>query len=89
MHYLKIIKSTWKEFENVQKQFLTKFLQVKKQTPFTLLEVGSLSTEIMAMERVGEDMPKVLKTPSHQLSTIAWETNKKIQKTHKTKFMFR
>ena len=91
MHYLKIIKSTWKEFENVQKQFLTKFLQVKKQTPYTLLllETRSLPIEVMAMERVGEDMPKVLKTPSHQLSTIAWETNKKIQKTHKTKFMFR
>ena len=28
-----IPKSTWKEFENVQKHFLTKFLQVKKQTP--------------------------------------------------------
>ena len=28
-----IPKFTWKEFENVQKHFLTKFLQVKKQTP--------------------------------------------------------
>ena len=32
-----IPKSMWKEFENVQKQFLTKFLQVKKQKPYTLL----------------------------------------------------
>ena len=30
-----IPKSTWKEFENIQKHFLTKFLQVKKQTPYT------------------------------------------------------
>ena len=28
-----IPKSTWKESENVQKHFLTKFRQVKKQTP--------------------------------------------------------
>ena len=32
-----IPKSTWKAFENVQKHFLTKFLQVKKQTPYTSL----------------------------------------------------
>ena len=42
-----IPKSTWKEFENVQKHFLTKFLQAKKQTPYTLLfETGSLPIEI-------------------------------------------
>ena len=45
-----IPKSTWKEFENVQKPFLTKFLQVKKQTPYTLLEMGSLPIEITAMK---------------------------------------
>ena len=63
-----IPKSTWKEFENVQKHFLTKFLQVKKQTPYTLLllETGSLPIEIMAMERVVEYMLKVQKSPSHQ-----------------------
>ena len=40
-----IPKSMWKAFENVQKHFLTKFLQAKKQTPYTLLllETGSLS----------------------------------------------
>ena len=32
-----IPKSTWKKFENVQKHFLTKFLKVKKQTPYTIL----------------------------------------------------
>ena len=31
-----IPKSTWKEFENVQKYFITKFLQLKKQTLYTL-----------------------------------------------------
>ena len=43
-----IPKSTWKEFENAQKHFLTKFLQVKKETPYTLLllETGSLPIEI-------------------------------------------
>ena len=52
-----IPKSTWKEFENVQKHFLTKFLQVKKQTPYTLLlKTGSHLIEIMAMERVVEYM---------------------------------
>ena len=50
-------KSTWKEFENVQKYFLTKFLQVKKQMSYTLLlEMGLLPIEIMAMERVVEYM---------------------------------
>ena len=40
--------SRWKEFENVQKHFLTMFLQVKKQTPYTLLlEKESLPIEIM------------------------------------------
>ena len=29
--------SSWKEFENIQKHFLKNFLQVKKQTPYTLL----------------------------------------------------
>ena len=61
-----IPKYTWKEFENVQKHFLTKFLQVKKQTPYTLLlETGLLPIEIMAMERVVEYMVKVQKSPSH------------------------
>ena len=66
-----IPKSTWKEFENVQKHFLTKFLQVKKQTPYTLLETGSLPIEILTMERVVEYMLKVQKCPSHRLPRIA------------------
>ena len=63
-----IPKSTWTEFENVQKHFLTKFLQVKKQMAYTLLllEIGSLPIEIMAMERVVEYMFKVQKSSSHQ-----------------------
>ena len=32
-----ILMSTWKELENVQKHFLTKFLQLKKQMTYTLL----------------------------------------------------
>ena len=61
-----IPKSPWKEFENVQKHFLTKFLQVKKQTPYALLlETGSLPIEITAMERVVQYMIKVQKCPSH------------------------
>ncbi|MCO5605801.1 hypothetical protein L7F22_059985 [Adiantum nelumboides] len=49
-----ISKSTWKEFENVQKRFLTNFFQVKTQTPYMLLllESGSLPLEVMGMERV-------------------------------------
>ena len=84
-----IPKSTWKAFENVQKHFLTKFLQVKKQTPYTLLllETGSLPIEIMAMERVVAYMFKVKKSPSHRLPRIAWEASKKIQKTHKSKIL--
>ena len=37
-----ISKSTWKEFENVQKCFLTSFIQVMTQTPYVLvlLELG-------------------------------------------------
>ena len=38
---------TWKEFENAQKHFLTKFLQVKKRKPYTLLfyEEGTVHIE--------------------------------------------
>ena len=62
-----IPKSTWKEFENVQKLFRTKFQQVKKPTLYTvlLLETGSISIEIMAMERVVEYILKVQKCTSH------------------------
>ena len=47
-----ISKSTWKEFEKVQKRFLSNFLQVKAKTPYILLllESGSLPIEVMAME---------------------------------------
>ena len=80
-----IPKSTWKEFENVQRHFLTKFLQVKKQTSYTLLDMGSIPIEIIAMERVVEYMLKVQKSVSHQLPRIVWEARKKSQKMHKSK----
>ena len=56
-----ISKPTWKEFENVQKHFLTMFLQVNKKMSYILLrfKMGSLPVEIMAMERVLEYMIKV------------------------------
>ena len=77
-----IPKSTWKEFENVQIHFLTKFLQAKKQTPYTLLlETGSLH-----MERVVGYILKVHKSPSHQLPRTTWKANKKIQKRIKEIF---
>ena len=48
----------------VHKHFLKNFLQVKKQTPYTLLlETGSLPIEIMTMERVVEYILKVQKVP--------------------------
>ena len=74
-----IPKSTWKEFENVQKHFLTKFPQVKKQTPYILLLLDTTSwpIESMAMERVAEYMLKFQKHPSHRLPRIAWEASKK------------
>ncbi|RYA84422.1 hypothetical protein DD594_26220 [Enterobacter cloacae complex sp. 4DZ1-17B1] len=61
-----ISKSTWKELENVQKRFLTNFLQVKTQTPYMLLllESGSLPIEVMDMERVVEYMIKMHQNPS-------------------------
>ena len=75
--------------ENVQKHFLTKFLQVKKQKSYILLllETRSLPIETMTMERVVEYMLKVQKSPSHQLPRIAWEASKNIQKTHKSKIL--
>ena len=68
-----IAKSTWTEFENVQKHFLTKFPQVKKQTPYILLLLDTTSwpIESMAMERVAEYMLKFQKHPSHRLPRIA------------------
>ena len=63
-----IPKPTWKEFENVQKIFLKKFIQVKKQTLYTLLlEMRSFPVEIMTMERVIKYMLKVPKSPLHRL----------------------
>ena len=58
---------SWKEFENVQKRFLTNFFQVKIQTPYTLLllESGSLPIEIMGMQRVVAYMIKMHKCPTH------------------------
>ena len=49
--------------------------------------LNSLPIEIMAMERVIEYMLKVQKSPSHRLPRIALEANKKIQETHKSKFL--
>ena len=49
--------------------------------------MGSLPTELMAMERVLEYMLKIQKTPSHRLPRIAWEASKKIQKMHKSKLL--
>ena len=84
-----ISKSTWKDFENVQKRFLTNFLQVKTQTPYMLLllESGSLPIEVMGMERVVEYMLKMQQNPSHRLPRIAWEASQKLQKTHKSKIL--
>ena len=66
-----IPKSTWKEFENVQKHFLTKFLQVKE------------TNTIHPPPREGDHFPlrswpwkgllntrKVQKSPSHRLPRI-------------------
>ncbi|MCO5615003.1 hypothetical protein L7F22_069290 [Adiantum nelumboides] len=68
-----ISKSTWKEFENVQKRFLTKIFQIKTQTPYMLLllESGTLLIEGMGMERVVGYMLKMQKRASHRLSKIA------------------
>ncbi|MCO5576362.1 hypothetical protein L7F22_030172 [Adiantum nelumboides] len=84
-----ISKSTWKEFVNVQKHFLTKFFQVKTQTLYMLLllESGSLSIEVMGMERLVGYMQNMQKRASHRLPKIAWEASKKVQKTHKSKLL--
>ncbi|MCO5570377.1 hypothetical protein L7F22_024097 [Adiantum nelumboides] len=68
-----ISKSTWKEFENVQKRFLTNCFQVKMQTPYMLLllESGSLPIEVISMERVLGYMLKMQKRASHRLPKIA------------------
>ena len=64
---------------------LTKFLQVKKPTPYTLLllETRFLPIEIMVTERVVEYMLIVKKSPS-STSRITYEASKKTQKTHKS-----
>ncbi|RYA37889.1 hypothetical protein DD603_24155, partial [Enterobacter cloacae complex sp. 2DZ2F2B] len=82
-------KSTWKEFENVQKRFLTNFLQVKTQTPYMLLllESGSLPIEVLGMERVVEYMRKTQRSPLHRLPRIAYEASQKVQKTCKSKIL--
>ena len=45
--------------KSVQKHVFTKFLQFKKQTPHTLLEMGPLPIKITTMERVVKYMCKV------------------------------
>ena len=84
-----ISKSTWKEFEKLQKRFLSNFFQVKAQTPYTLLllESGSLPIEVMAMERLVGYMLRVQKLLPHRLPRIAWEASQKKQKTHKSKIL--
>ncbi|MCO5550705.1 hypothetical protein L7F22_004195 [Adiantum nelumboides] len=84
-----ISKSTWKEFENVQKRFLINVFQVKTQTSYMLLllESGSLPIEVMGMERVVGYMLKMQKRASHRLPKITWEASKKVQKTHKSKIL--
>ena len=82
-----IPKSTLKELEHVQKHFLAKFLQGKKQMLHTLLlhATWSLTIEIMTMERVIEYMIKVQKSPSHEHPWIVWEASKNMQNIHKRK----
>ncbi|KAI5077999.1 hypothetical protein GOP47_0007823 [Adiantum capillus-veneris] len=72
-------KSTWKEFENVQKRFLTNFLQVKTQTPYMLLllESGSLPIEVLGMQRLVEYMLKTQRSPLYRLLRIAHEAKSK------------
>lgn len=84
-----ISKTTWREFENVQKRFLTNFFQVKTQTPYMLLllESGSLSIEVLGMQRVVEYMLKIRRSPSHRLPRIAYEASQKVQKTSKSKIL--
>ena len=84
-----ISNSTWKDFEGVQKRFLTTFLKVKSQTPYRLLllETGTLPIEIMGIERVTAYMLKVKTSPQNRLPHIAWEASNKVQKTHKSKLL--
>ena len=84
-----ISTSTWKEFERVQKRFITNFLKVKNQTPYPLLllETGNLPIEVMGMERVVEYMIKIQQYPAHRLPRLSWEASCKTQKTHKSKIL--
>ena len=84
-----ITKSTWQEFENAQKRFLTNFFQVKTQTPYKLflLESGSLPIEVLGMQRVVEYMLKIRDSPLHRLPKIAYEASQKVQKTSKSKIL--
>ena len=72
-------KSTWKEFESIQKCFLTNFLQVKVQTPYPLLllECGILPIEVLGMERATEDLIKIWHNPPERLPNIASSRPKK------------
>ena len=67
-----ILMFTWEELKDVQRCFLIKILCIKKQMPYTLvLEIWSLSIEIMAMERVFEI------SPSNPLSRNAFLSQQK------------
>ena len=85
-----IPKSTWKEFENVQKHFLRKFIKVTLQTSYTLLflETKPLPTKITPMGRVVKYMLKVQKSPLCRLPRITLNVTKKIQKTYKSKTLY-
>ena len=82
-----ISKSTWKEFENVQKLFLIKFLQVRTQTPYILLLLESrlYPIKVMGMEWFVAYMLKIHKNPPRQLSKVAWRVSKRALKLHKSK----
>ena len=79
---------TWKEFENVQKHFLTKCLQVKKQKSYTflLLDTGSLPIEIMTMEKVVEYMHKIQKSPHIDFLELHGKHEKRSKRRIKAKF---
>ena len=59
------LSSNGNSLKNVQRHVFTKFLQFKKQTPYTLpfLEMGSFPIKMMAMKRFVECMLKVERSP--------------------------
>ena len=82
-------KDRWNDIEKIQKLFLTKFLVVRRTTPYPilLLETGSMPLEALGMEQLLKYIKKINRMPKDRIPLIAWKASCRPQKTRKSKLL--